>query len=86
MRKVMAITFTGLGSKEDPIRISGISTNFEAISAEYKYLNQKYGERGVDWKLLRQALVNDPNGPICDILYIELTDGTNIEVWIDITD
>ncbi|MFX1564298.1 MAG: hypothetical protein ACFFDP_13425 [Promethearchaeota archaeon] len=81
----MAVTFTGSGTKDDPIQISGVSTNIEAIKAEYECLTQRYGKRRVDWKLERQALIKTPDGRMCDALYIELADGTKVEVWFDIT-
>ncbi|MFX1561715.1 MAG: hypothetical protein ACFFDP_00205 [Promethearchaeota archaeon] len=81
----MGITFTGSGTNVDPIQISGISTNFEAIKAEYEYLNQTFGKRGAEWKLERQVLIQAPNERMCDVLHIELADGTKVEVWFDIT-
>jgi hypothetical protein len=81
----MPITFTGSGTKANPIQISGVSTNFEAVRAEYEYLNQRYGKRGVDWKLERQVLIQITDKRMCDVLHIDLADGTKVKLWFDVT-
>lgn len=81
----MPASFSGSGTSEDPIQISGVSTNFEAVNAEYEYLRQRFGKKGQDWRLIRQALVKSPAGQLCDQLFIELADGSKVEVWFDIT-
>ena len=86
MVDVVKATFSGSGTSEDPIKIAGVSTNFEAIRAEYEYLTQKFGTRQKEWRLETQALITSPNGRMCDLMTIVLADGTKVEVWFDITD
>ena len=83
---VVKATFSGSGTSEDPIKIAGVSTNFEAIQAEYEYLSQKFGSRQKDWRLETQALIKAPNGRMCDLMTIVLADGTKVELWFDIND
>lgn len=61
----------------------------KAIAQEYGYLSYRFGERGVDWKLVKQMLIKhpEPNGsktPV-DVFQIQLADGKKEEVWIDIS-
>lgn len=61
----------------------------KAIAQEYGYLSYRFGERGVDWKIVKQMLIKhpEPNGSITpvDVFQIQLADGKREEVWIDIS-
>lgn len=79
------IKYSGSGkSLDDPIVIEGAKNNFEGIRAEYMYIEEKYGRRNVDWRLLRQALL-ESNNKIYDKLAIELKSGDVVEIYFDIT-
>ena len=79
------VTYQGSGeSIDDPIIIEGVSNNFEAVQAEYSYLSQKFGNKGVDWKMLQQSLMGS-NGRMLDKMDIELSDGRRITLYFDIT-
>lgn len=80
------VSFNGSGeSAEDPVVISDVSGHFEAIDAEYAFLARKYGMRGVDWQFIRQSLLN-VDGRMIDHLEIQLSDGTKVGVFFDISD
>ena len=80
------VTYTGSGeSPEDPIIIEGVSDNFEAVKAEYSYLSSKFGNRGVDWKLNQQSLM-EINGRMMDKIDIELADKSEVSIYFDITE
>ena len=81
----MGVTFSGTGTKDDPIQISGISTNAEAVLAEYQYLDERFGKRGEDWHLELQALIHLPSGGMADMLTIRTSDGQKIEIVFDIS-
>jgi hypothetical protein len=81
----MVVSFSGTGSQEDPIQISGISTNAEAVQAEYQYLNERFGKAGSDWTLVRQALIRLPAGGMGDVMTIRLADGQTAEIFFDIS-
>lgn len=61
----------------------------KAIAQEYGYLSYRFGERGVDWKLVKQMFIkhHEPDGSITpvDVFQIQLANGKNEEVWIDIS-
>jgi hypothetical protein len=46
------------------------------VRAEYAYLTTECGERDVDWKLVRQALLEGSSGKQYDLLTVRLKDGT----------
>ena len=80
------VTYQGSGeSTDDPIVIEGVSNNFEAVQAEYTYLSQKFGTRGVDWKMLQQSLI-ESNGRMMDKMDIELSNGSKVTLYFDITE
>ena len=79
------VSYKGSGeSQDDPIIIEGVSNNMEAVKAEYSYLSQKFGAKGVDWNLLTQSLIGS-NDRMMDQLDIELADGRKITLYFDIT-
>lgn len=81
----MTVTFSGTGTQENPIQISGVTTNAEAVRAEYVYLNDRFGKRGEDWELVRQALISLPSGGMGDLMTVRLADGQTVEIFFDIS-
>jgi len=80
------VSYKGTGeSSDDPIIIGGVSNNMEAVRAEYSYLSQKFGVKGVDWNLLQQSLMGI-NDRMMDKMDIELSDGRKITLYFDITE
>lgn len=73
-----------VSSVKDAILVSG-RNNFEGIEQEYELLDQRYGQRGVDWQLEQQSL-HFENGRQFDRMDVMLKDGTKETVWFDITD
>lgn len=55
------------------------------IAAEYQYLTEKFGQRGVNWELEGQALL-EYNGRPYDELRIKLSDGNKKTVIFDLTE
>ncbi|MFX1476348.1 MAG: hypothetical protein ACFFCO_12865 [Promethearchaeota archaeon] len=81
----MTVTFSGTGTQDDPIQISGVTTNTEGVRAEYVYLSERFGQRGQDWTLERQALIKLPSGGMGDLMIIKLADSQIVEVYFDIS-
>ncbi|NHJ14514.1 MAG: hypothetical protein EAX95_12615 [Candidatus Thorarchaeota archaeon] len=79
-------SYSGSGKTlEDPIVISDVESHFEAIAAEYEFLDQKYGRRGVDWRLVRQSLLGQ-DGKQIDQMEIEVTGHGELTYYFDITE
>ena len=81
----MTVTFSGTGTQDDPIQISGVTTNSEGVRAEYQYLSERFGKRGEDCTLVRQSLISLPSSGMCDLMIIKLADGQTIEIYFDIS-
>lgn len=78
-------TYSGGGETlEDPIVISGVESHFEAVEAEYEYLDQMYGKRGEDWRLIRQSLLGEEGRQI-DQVDIEVKGKGAVTCYFDIT-
>jgi len=81
------ITFRG-GPGDTPataVVISGAPNSRVGIAAEYYYLEQKFGQPNVDWKLKRQSVLH-VKGRDYDRMEIELKDGGKKDVFFDITE
>lgn len=72
-------------SIDDAIVIQNAKGEDDGVASEYYYLEQKYGERKVDWDLEYQSLVNEGDRSY-DKMDIQLYDGTEITIYFDITD
>ncbi|UCG01964.1 MAG: hypothetical protein JSW11_20495 [Candidatus Heimdallarchaeota archaeon] len=70
---------------ENAIIISDVHDHFEGINAEYLYLENKFGKRGVEWQLLKQELLNE-NQNVYDRLIIQLSDKAVINVYFNLTE
>ncbi|MHA1966168.1 MAG: hypothetical protein ACW964_00075 [Candidatus Hodarchaeales archaeon] len=46
-------------SIQDAIIITDVNDHFEGIDAEYLYIEDNHGKRGVGWKLVKQELLNE---------------------------
>jgi hypothetical protein len=78
--------FLGSGkSFEDPIKIEGAKDHFDAINAEYMYIEHLYGKRNEDWMLIKQTL-NNIEDKVYDKLEIRCRDGNEIHLHFDITE
>ena len=67
-------------SLEDAIIISDCN-DIEGVDLEYIEVKKRFG----NYTLIRQSLLNN-EGRMFDKLELELEDGSNIEVYFDITD
>ena len=72
-------------SIDDPIRIAGAKDHFDAINAEYLYIENHYGKRNKDWMLIKQTL-NNIDDRVYDQLSIRCKNGDEINLHFDITD
>jgi hypothetical protein len=70
-------------STEEAIIIRADNTA-EGIRREYQWLERTFGARGVDWQLVVQVLLHDADR-YYDMLRIRLADGTEKEIYFDIT-
>ena len=79
------VSYSGSGdSVKDPIVISDVKTDFEAVKAEYAYLARRFGRKGVDWKLILQTL-HSSEGKQIDSIEVELPGGKRLTLYFDIT-
>lgn len=67
-------------SFNDAIIISDCS-HFEGIDQEYIVLKKRFGK----YKLIKQSLLEE-SGKVYDLLEIQLENGSNTEVYFEITD
>lgn len=80
------VTFEGGSGDtiESAIIIKGATNGTLGLQAEYQYLTQKFGQRGIDWDLENQSLLRLDR--YCDEMHIQLADGTQTVIFFDITD
>lgn len=70
---------------EQAVIIRGAANHAQGVGAEYRYLEQTFGQRGVDWTLDRQVLLQVEGRPY-DEMRIHLADGTRRVVYFDLSD
>ncbi len=75
---------TGISPKE-AIVILGAKNDFEAVSAEYKYLEKKFGKLGKDWDLVKQSLIHDDD-KYYDRFHLLFSNGDQKVIYFDITE
>jgi hypothetical protein len=67
------------------VLIRGAPTGSIGVNAEYRYLKQRLGIRGVEWELEQQSVL--PTGDRAyDKMEISLADGSARVVFFDITE
>ena len=71
-------------SIEDAIIITDVNDHFEGINAEYLYIENKFGRRGLEWQLVKQELLNE-NQQVYDRITIQLSDQTEISLFFNLT-
>jgi hypothetical protein len=72
-------------SPDTPVIIRGASNSVAGIDAEYHYLGQRFGQQNVDWRLIKQELVNHGD-KILDEISLKIShDGKRI-IYFDITE
>ncbi len=71
-------------SIEDAIIITDVNDHFAGIDAEYRFIENKFGERGISWKLIKQELLNEKQ-QVFDRITIQLTDQTVVSLYFDLT-
>ncbi len=71
-------------SVADAVEIHGAVNELDGVRAEYRYLAEKLGERGKDWDLVMQALL-EVDGKHYDRMDVALADGTRTTVYFDIS-
>lgn len=70
----------GDGSTKEKAVLILAKSEIEGVDAEYDYLDSKFGE----YELVSQQFIGEPDKQY-DLLRIRLPDGTEKEVWLDIT-
>jgi len=70
---------------ENAISIQGVPNHVAGVLAEYQYLSQKFGRRGVDWEVGGQTLLQVGRRRY-DKMDIIVSDGTHEVVIFDITE
>ena len=71
-------------SREDAIIIKNAANHRAGVDAKYLYLQQRFGEQGVHWKLFMHALLKGER-PI-DWMVITLNDGTAKSIYFDVSE
>ncbi|MHA1379231.1 MAG: hypothetical protein ACTSRG_12685 [Candidatus Helarchaeota archaeon] len=72
-------------SIETAIIIKNAPNHFEGVNSEYVYLSNKFGGKGKNWNLERQALL-EIEGKYYDKMEIFLSEGTKKTIFFDISD
>jgi len=74
-------------SKEHAVKIVGAENERDGVQAEYRYLNQQFGEQGKTWILEMQSLIFDKDsGRVYDRMDIEFHDRKVKTIYFDITE
>jgi len=73
----------GSGASSPVVVTAGNST--AGVEAEYRYLEHRYGARGIAWQPVRQRLIGGVNGVYLDVITIRLQDGSEVTLHFDIT-
>ncbi|MFX1283436.1 MAG: hypothetical protein ACFFB5_07265 [Promethearchaeota archaeon] len=71
-------------SIEDAIIITDVDDHFEGIDAEYRYIENEFGRRGVEWQLIKQELLNEKQ-QVYDRIIIQLTDQSVVNLYFNLT-
>ena len=71
-------------SIDDAIRITEVNDHFEGIDAEYLFIEDRFGKRGVGWKLVKQELLNEKQ-QVFDKITIELADQNVKSLYFNLT-
>ena len=74
----------GNGSSEFEPVIINAKNSLIGISAEYEFMESKFGKTGSAWELEKQIQHNS-NSKNYDIMEIKLSNGTHKKVYFDIT-
>ena len=69
----------------EAIRITGASSHFESVDAEYRYLAECYGKKDEDYYIEEQHLICD-RGKHYDIIKIRLKSKERLSIFFDITE
>ena len=72
-------------SLSEAIKITGASTHFESVDAEYQFLSKRFGTKDDDFRIAQQHLVCDKER-YYDVIKIILSDGKKMSVFFDITE
>ena len=71
-------------SREEAIVIKNAENHRACVSAEYLYLQKKFGEKDKHWKVFMQALLKGEKR--VDWIVIRLIDGTTKSIYFDISE
>lgn len=72
-------------STDDPFVILGAKNTSLGVAIEYMYIENIYGEREKDWKLIMQSLMHKDNRSF-DCIQIKLKSGEEKSIYFDISD
>jgi len=72
-------------SKEKAVIILDANNEFEGVDSEYLWLEEKYGQENVKWKMIDQTLLDEGDKQF-DLLKIKFSNGNTKEFWFDITE
>ncbi len=79
-------TFQG-GSGDTPataVVIAGAPDYVAVVAGEYQYLGKQFGQRGQDWRLVKQE-VYQHDDTVYDVITIEFPKGAKRQIFFDIT-
>jgi len=75
----------GNGSSVGKAVVINTTSGLVGVRAEYDWIENHYGKRGVDWTLGIQSHGTDENGGTWDFFDIQLKDGTEVSLTFDIS-
>ncbi|MDH7592754.1 MAG: hypothetical protein QHG99_00145 [Methanomicrobiales archaeon] len=71
-------------SMGEAVVIRDVDKQMEGIAAEYRYIAERFGEQGKDWRLAK-CMHEEHDERHYDILTIELAGGKREVVYFDVT-
>jgi|GEM_PF-2224429 len=71
-------------SKENPVIINAHDSE-QGVTAEYEWIEARFGECDEAWHFVMQKLLRGPAGQWLDMIVIKLADGSVFELFFDIS-
>lgn len=85
-RKVVTLEGGPGDTTENAVVVRGAGGAMRGVSAEYRYLGERFGRPGVDWRVVEQALWEGEDGKHFDVFTLSLKDQRTVEVYFDISE
>jgi hypothetical protein len=75
----------GDGSSKEKAVIINTTTSLVGIHAEYSWIENKFGTKHKDWKIMGRLHGTEDNGKSYETFHIELKDGSQVSIVFGIS-